>query len=72
MDSNNNNKDSNNNYNVTETLNNHSSNSICLVVWVESFHLMFESVQIIQVFLMGLERLFHIEGPFAIRFSVPR
>ena len=63
MDSNNNNTDSNNNDNVTEALNNHSNNSICLLVKTEFFHLMFESVQIIQIFIMGSGKFLHIEGP---------
>ena len=39
-------KDSNdnNNDNIAETLNNHSDNSICLLIQIETFYIMFESV----------------------------
>ena len=33
-----------NNDNITEAINNHSDNSICLLVLIESFYIMFESV----------------------------
>ena len=38
-------KDSNiNNDNVTETLSNHSDNSVCSLVQIEIFYIMFESI----------------------------
>ena len=37
-ESSNDNKDINNNYNITETLNSHSDNSICLLVYIECLH----------------------------------
>ena len=35
-------EDGNNDDNITEALNNHSDNSICLVVQIETFYIMFE------------------------------